>query len=102
MTAASLNGLRLGNAAGDVPDEKMDQIRELLVGDLVRSMELRVGQLEERVRQLEVDLMRRAEALDMRLEALSGEVTGERRAAFSELSRCIGDLQNRVKQISGQ
>ncbi|MEO1206772.1 MAG: hypothetical protein AAFV45_10605 [Pseudomonadota bacterium] len=100
MTATSLNGLRNGSSGMDLADERMDQIRELLVGDTVREFEHRLSTMEVRIRELEDELARRVEALDMRLEALSGEVTGERRAAFDELSKGINDLGQRIKQIS--
>ena len=100
MTATSLNGLRNGGSAMDLADERMDQIRELLIGDVVREFEGRISGLEGRVRELENELARRVEALDMRLEALAGEVTGERRAAFDELSKGNADLGQRIKQNS--
>ncbi|MEL7049298.1 MAG: hypothetical protein AAFO75_10130 [Pseudomonadota bacterium] len=100
MTAASLNGLRSGNAAADFQDERMDQIRELLIGDLVREFEQKIARLEGRVQSLEHDLAKRAEALNMRLEALAGEVTADRRSAFDELSKGIAELGQHIKQVS--
>lgn len=101
MTAASLNGLRNSASKKDQqPDERMDQVRELLMGDYVRHFDTKVMALEARVRELEDDLNRRVEALDMRLEALSGEVRGERRAAFDELARSIDELGGRIKRIA--
>lgn len=101
MTATSLNGLRNGASNNDhQPDERMDQVRELLMGDYVRHFDTKVMALEARIRELEEDLRRRVEALDLRLEALSGEVRGERRAAFDELARSIDDLGSRIKRIA--
>lgn len=101
MTSTSLNGLRNGPSTTDRnPDERMDQVRELLMGDYVRHFDAKVLALEARIRELEGELGRRVEALDMRLEALSGEMRGERRAAFDELARTIEDLGSRIRGIA--
>lgn len=100
MTATSLNILRNGSDTDAGPDERMDQVRELLVGDHIRSSETRLASLEARVRDLETDTARRIDALSVRLEALAGEVAGEHRSAFDELARSLNDLGDRVRRIS--
>lgn len=89
MTSASLNGLRTGLAQSDASDERMDQVRELLLGDFIRQFDAKISALEAKV-----------EALSMRMEALSGEVTGDRRAAFDELSKGVAELSNQIGRIS--
>lgn len=100
MTATSLEALREGDPTRKVSDEKMDQVRELLLGDDLRRTEIRLQQLESRLNSLETDIARRMDALQARLEALSGEVAGERRAAFDELAKGMADLSQRIKSIS--
>jgi hypothetical protein len=65
----------------------MEQIRELLVGDILRRTGARIQALEARVRELEA-----------RLEAQATEQTAGRRSAFEELSRNVADLADRIRQ----
>ncbi len=99
MNAPSLNEIR--SAAGrDVADEKMDQIRELLVGDAVRRMEARLTFLETRVGEFEMTFGRQLDALQARIEALAGGVDGERRAAFESLASSVSELSEQIRRIS--
>lgn len=100
MTATSLEALRIGEPSKKETDEKMDQIRELLVGEDLRRTESRLDALESRLSNTETEFKRQIDAMQARLEALSGEVTGERRAAFDELAKGIEDLGQRIKTIS--
>ena len=104
MNATSLNALRqsVEQSGGqrDIADEKMEQVRELLVGDFLRANEGRIASLEARVRDLETDVGRRLDALHTRMEALAGELTGERRASFDELARNLSELGEKVRNIS--
>lgn len=104
MNANSLSGLRQSVSAADehhaVRDEKMDQVRDLLIGDYVRRTENRMAAIEARLRDMETDFSRRLDALHSRLEAMAGEMTGERRSDFDELSKIIGELGERVRGIS--
>ncbi len=99
MTATSLNSLRNGLAGGEHGDEKMDQIRELLVGDLVRENQLRLNAFETRIGELEKAVSQQLDALHARLEALSGEVGGQQRAAFDELASSVKELGDRIGRI---
>ena len=47
MNAPSLNDLRNAIPARDLTDEKMNQVRDLLVGDLMRANDARMALLEE-------------------------------------------------------
>jgi hypothetical protein len=99
MTATSLNELRQTLGARDQPDEKMQQIRDLLFGDFQRHSDARIALLEARIRELELTLNRRLDAIQARLDALAGESLAERRTAFEELARGIQDLGERIRRI---
>lgn len=104
MNATSLSDLRQSVSAADdhdtIRDEKMDQVRDLLIGDFVRKSENRMAAIEARMRDMETDVGRRLDALHSRMEAMAGEMTGERRTDFDELSKVISDLGERVRSIS--
>jgi len=104
MNANSLNALRNAagstNAARDVSDEKMDQVRELLLGDFAREAENRIAALEARFRDHETYVGQRLDALHSRLEAMAGELTGDRRAGFEELARGLSDLSEHVRRVA--
>lgn len=99
MNATSLNDLRQSLAGRGQPDEKMEQIRDLLFGDFQRHSDARVALLEARIRELELTLHRRLDAIQARLEALAGESLAERRTSFDELARGIQDLGDRIRRI---
>lgn len=99
MTATSLNSLRTGFAAHDPSDEKMDQIRDLLVGDHVRQTEARLNALETRVSEMERAIGQQLDALNARVEALKGEVGGNHRRAFDDLAKGIKDLSEHIGRI---
>jgi hypothetical protein len=86
--------------AADPADDKMDQIRELLVGDLIRSSSARIEMLEARIKDLEIEVTRRFEALVVRIDALAGEMTADNRASFDELSRGVIELGERIRHLS--
>jgi len=73
----------------DSADAQMEQIRELLVGDVQRRADARVEALEARVHDLEA-----------RLEALNTEQTASRRSAFEELARGVAELGERIKNLA--
>lgn len=100
MTATSLEQLRAVEPSRKVADEKMEQVRELLLGEDLRRTEDRLQALEQRLHSLETDFARQIDAMQARLEALSGEFSGERRASFDELAKGIEDLGQRIKSIS--
>lgn len=100
MNATSLDQLRTGPNGREGPDEKMEQIRDLLVGDHVRQTERRLTAIETRLDDLESSVGSRLSALHARLEALAGEVGAEHRTAFDELSKSVLDLGERIRNIS--
>jgi hypothetical protein len=129
MTAPTLNELRNGGAARDFPardvptrdvpsfeprdifesragfetrdmaDEKMNQVRDLLVGDFTREMQTRMMAMETRLRDLEVGLGQRLTALNQRIEAIAADHTVDRQSAFEELSKCVLDLGDKIRAI---
>lgn len=98
MNATSLSELR--GPGRDLPDEKMDQIRELLVGDAVRRVEARLAMMEARVNDLEVGISRQLDALEARIEAFAGTAEGERRSTFEALARSVSELGDQIRRIS--
>ena len=97
MNAPTLSDLKSG--PGKVADEKMEQIRDLLFGDFVRQSEARIALLEDRVRDLELSLHRRLDALQARLDAMSAQADATQRQALDEIARGVLDLSDRIKRI---
>lgn len=80
-------------------DEKMDQVRELLFGDYQRQSEARLAMLEARIREFELSLLRRLEALEGRMDQVANRVEADQRATLEELGRGIADLGERVRRM---
>lgn len=85
---------------GPITDEKMEQVRELLFGEFEKQTELRVTALEAQVRELEVGLHRRLDAMQARLEALSGEIDSNQRTTHEEIASGLQDLAERVRRVA--
>jgi hypothetical protein len=100
MNAPSLNELRNALPARDLADEKMTQVRELLIGDFVRTSEVRMMALETRMRDLEAGMGQSLAALHQRIEAMAADHSLDRRAAFDELAKSVLDLGDRIRSIS--
>lgn len=100
MNAPTLNELRNAIPARDLADEKMIQVRDLLVGDFIREMTARMTVMETRIRDLENGLGQRLTVLNQRIEALAADHTVDRQAAFDELSKCVLDLGDKIRAIS--
>lgn len=92
------------SAAGTVSDAgedaRMEQIRELLHGDLKRQHEARITALEQRVRELETGIFAQLDALNARLESLSADVMNVRREHLDELARGFVDMGDRVRRLT--
>ncbi|MEW5962969.1 MAG: hypothetical protein AB1749_05350 [Pseudomonadota bacterium] len=99
MNSTSLDKLR-GGPARQPQDERMEQIRDLLVGDVIRATEIRIAALEARIKELEADVGRQIDALAARLEALSAETGAGQRTAFDGLAQSIVELGERVRRIA--
>lgn len=92
--------LRNGALSPEAADDKLEQIRDLLHGELRRDHDARLRALETRYKEFESDVQRRLELLQARLEALATENASERRTSFDELSRSIFELGDRIRRIS--
>ena len=99
MNAPSLSEIR--NSVGrDMTDEKMEQVRELLVGDQVRRLEARIMFFETRLNDIEVGIVRQLDALEARIEALAGTAEGDRRATFDALAHSVAELGEQIRRIA--
>ncbi len=99
MNATSLDELRGSMKGRDQVDEKMEQVRELLVGEDLRRSEARLAAMELRIREIEIALQQRLDALAARLDALAGETAAERRGSFDELAKCVAGLGDEIRRI---
>jgi hypothetical protein len=96
---ARLAEIKTGANPRDLSDVKMDQIRELLFGEVQRQSEQRITTLEAKVHDLETALHHRLDAMQARIDALAAETRGDRQSTLDELARGIADLGDRVKRI---
>jgi archaellum component FlaC len=96
MNAGSFEQMRAQAAARDPRDDKMEQVRQLLVGD----MDSRVSALEQRLQDLDVLVARRLETISQRIDTLASQLDFDRRAAFAELSQGVLDLSERIRSVS--
>jgi hypothetical protein len=93
----------VGLAAGDINDEtRMEQIRELLHGELKRHHDARILALETRMRELETGIFNQLDALHTRLDALSGDMMNVRREQLDELARGFVDMGERVRRLTAK
>ncbi|MGD9786172.1 MAG: hypothetical protein AB7E80_07720 [Hyphomicrobiaceae bacterium] len=100
MNSTTLDALRTQQPQREPADERMQQIRDLLVGDLQRHTEQRLAALEQRLDEFETTVSSRLAALHARLEALSGEMGADRRATFDELAHSVLELSEKIRTIS--
>jgi len=100
MNAPNLNDIRSAFAAREAGDEKMNQVRDLLIGDFVRVSEARLAALEGRIRDLETGIGERLTLLQQRIETLGADHTADRQAAFDELGKHVRDLGERIRVLS--
>lgn len=99
MNATSREEIRSSGAARETSDPQMDQIRELLVGDIVRQGEARLATLELRIRNLESVVTARLDELSARIDALAGATDDKHRAAFEELARGVAALSDSIGRV---
>jgi HPt (histidine-containing phosphotransfer) domain-containing protein len=92
MTAHSFSGNSTSTGQQAMSDSKMNQIRELLVGEYFQ-------QLEARIRQIETKLDQGLDAMQARIDALAAETNADSRTSFDELARNIEELARRIRQI---
>jgi hypothetical protein len=95
------NGSAGSLAGADTSDEaRMEQIREILHGELKREHEARIAALEARIRDLETGIFNQLDALHARVEALSADMLNVRREQLDELARGFVDMGERVKRLT--
>lgn len=103
MNVTSLDELRKSKAGQEpglgAEDERMEQIRELLLGDHFRLGDARIARLEQQIADLEVLLSKRLDALSARIEALGGEMESERRSSFNELAQSVQELSQKIHRL---
>ncbi len=95
MNATRIGDLRL--AAGglaranenDPTDQQMEQIRELLFGEMKRQADLRFAQIEARM-----------DAMEARIGAMAAEVDAERRTSFDGLARGVSELGEQIRRLT--
>lgn len=100
MNAPTLNDLRNSVPAREFVDDRMNQVRDLLMGDYVRACDARIDAIELRIRDLETGVAQRLGVLQQRLETLAADTTVDRQAAFQELARGIAELGERIRVIA--
>ena len=100
MNANSLDQIRAASGSRDVRDDRMEQVRQLLVGDHVRDMETRMLALEQRLQDVDGSVARKLDAVSARIDALASQLDYDRRAAFSELSQGVLELSERLRAVS--
>jgi hypothetical protein len=99
MNAPSLNEIR-GAVNRDLSDEKLDQVREILIGDSLRRMEAHLATLDQRTTDMEVSIARQLDALEARIETLAASFDCDRREAFDALASCVAGLSEQIRRIS--
>ena len=100
MNANSFDQIRAASGSRDVRDDRMEQVRQLLVGDHVRDMETRMVALEQRLQDVDGSVARKLDAVSARIDALASQLDYVRRAAFSELSQGVLELSERLRAVS--
>lgn len=100
MNANSLDQIRAASGSRDVRDDRMEQVRQLLVGDHIRDMETRMLALEQRLQDVDGSVARKLDAVSARIDALASQLDYDRRAAFSELSQGVLELSERLRAVS--
>ena len=100
MNATTRDEIRQSAAVREPVDPKMDQIRELLVGDLVRQSEARMMALELRLRELEQRVTAGIDDLSRRIEALTGETDARQRSGMEELAKQVTALGESILRSS--
>lgn len=104
MNATTLQELRAAQALREPQDERLTQVRELLMGDHARDMESRMIALSARLDALEMSMMQsmmhQLDAMAAKIETLAAGADSERRQAFGELARHVEMLSDGIRSIS--
>ena len=98
MNVTSHNQFKSGAVPRNSVDDKMNQIRELLFGEFERQSQAKHSELEARVKELELGVHQRLDALQARLDELATSISAEQRSAFEDLARGMSELSQRIRQ----
>jgi hypothetical protein len=100
MSMTSIAQVRGGAVHPETNEDQMQQIRELLVGEILRRTEARLEQLEGQLKALEGEIGRGLDALAARIETVGAEAAAGQQAAFENLSRSVVELGERIRGLS--
>ena len=70
-------------------DKQMDQVRELLFGEMRREFESRLAVIDTRIG-----------ALEARFDAMSSQIDADRRSAFDAMAKGVGELGEQFRRLS--
>lgn len=100
MNATSLSELRQQADQQTGQDQRMEQVRQLLFGDAVQALEVRIAALEANLKTLDQAVAEKLESIAGRVDALAGDLDTSHRTAFEQLSKSLLDLGERVRGIA--
>lgn len=100
MNANSIEQLRAAAGSRDARDDRMEQVRQLLVGDHVREVDARMSSIEQRLHDLDNSVARKLDTIGERIDALASQLDYDRRAAFTELSQGVLQLSERLRAVA--
>lgn len=85
--------------ASQPSDDKMEQIRHLLIGDQLQTNSARLAAIEQQQKAFEAEVHHRLDLLSQRLDALSRDVLADRKSSFDELARAVHEFGNRIRGV---
>lgn len=100
MNATTLQELRAAQALREPQDERLTQVRELLIGDHTRDMESRMIALSARLDALEMSMINQLQVLSGKIDTMASTADAERRLAFGDLARHVDMLSESIRSIS--
>ena len=98
MNVTRHNQFKTGALPRELGDDKMQQIRELLFGEFERQNLAKQAELEARIKELELGVHQRLDALQARLDELSSSISANHRSAFEELAQGMSELSERIRK----
>jgi hypothetical protein len=102
MSTSPFGDYRNGSGLSEPFDDKMQQIRELLFGEFKRDSDARLALIEARVRELEQGMHRKLDAIQASLDALSGNVSLDRKRTLDQLAQSISELGDKVRRMGAE
>jgi len=99
MNTSPLGDYRNGSGATEPFEDKMQQVRDLLFGEFKRDSDARLAVIEARLRELEQNMHRRLDAIQVSLDTLARDTSANRKQSFDNLAQTIGELGEKVRRI---